>query len=128
MRMTTEEMIEVMQAYLAGKTIEFRDKLVPVWYLSSIPSWDWALYDYRVKEDKLSIDWSHVNDRYNWMAMDEDGTVGLYSSTPKIKSSANCWYAASSYPSCTADVFKSLVIPVGIDWKKSLICRPGVSE
>lgn len=48
--MTTQEMIEVMQAYDRGKEIEFRladceDRWVP----ATSPSWNWAQTSYRVK-------------------------------------------------------------------------------
>ena len=52
--MNTQEMIEVMQAHLAGKPIEFRFKLPPdnSWTNVDNPNWDWARCHYRVKEAK----------------------------------------------------------------------------
>lgn len=48
---TTKEMISVMTAYEEGKVIEFEDKFSDKWRQASFPSWDWARYDYRVKEE-----------------------------------------------------------------------------
>lgn len=44
---TTEEMIEVMNAYVSGKEIEFFDGYG--WYPSNTPTWDWGSRDYRIK-------------------------------------------------------------------------------
>ena len=46
---TTEEMIAVMQAALAGKTIECRHIDDPKWYLTGHATWNWIDFDYRVK-------------------------------------------------------------------------------
>lgn len=48
--MTLEEKIDVMQAYLAGKKIQYRDYMaVPVqWVDVEEPAWNWASCDYRV--------------------------------------------------------------------------------
>lgn len=44
-----KEQIEVMEAYKAGKPIEFRQRGNPVWTLADWkPSWDWSNYSYRV--------------------------------------------------------------------------------
>lgn len=54
--MTTEEKIEVMKAYLDGKTIESRkhsDKFENIpWHESEKPEWIWGIYEYRVKPEK----------------------------------------------------------------------------
>lgn len=62
--MTPKEMIEVLQAYEAGKEIEFRDE-VGRWRPCSHqegPRWNFALYDYRVKpeEKKLVPHWPAI--------------------------------------------------------------------
>lgn len=47
------EMIDVMQAAANGKPIEARRAELPggssVWIQVANPSWNWKLYDYRVK-------------------------------------------------------------------------------
>lgn len=52
--MTTEQMIDVMQAYVDGEQIEFKKKEgVSEYYewelLDIVPSWDWHQFNYRVK-------------------------------------------------------------------------------
>lgn len=51
-RKTTEQMIEVMQAYLAGKKIEYRLKNGSTfWTDISNPIWAWDASDYRIKPE-----------------------------------------------------------------------------
>lgn len=47
--MTTEEMIEVMQAYTKGEAIEVSDKGADDWSEIKHPLWDWNSFEYRVK-------------------------------------------------------------------------------
>ena len=51
--MTTQEKIEVMQAYAEGKKIEWRTIGSPKkwveWTYSDEPSWNWVVNDYRIK-------------------------------------------------------------------------------
>lgn len=50
---TTEEMVAVMTAYKEGKTIEYKkhEGIPSDWTDNDTPSWNWALYDYRVKPE-----------------------------------------------------------------------------
>ncbi len=50
--MTTQEMIEVMQAYTRGETIEVSDKGAGNWSEIKCPLWDWNSFKYRVKPKK----------------------------------------------------------------------------
>jgi len=47
--MKTKEKIEIMQAYANGEKIEFKDPLTG-WRKVKNPMWNWAKYEYRVKE------------------------------------------------------------------------------
>lgn len=47
----TEEQIAVMQAFVAGKTIEHRYGRGDEWSELGCPTWNWAVYDYRVKPE-----------------------------------------------------------------------------
>lgn len=50
--MNTEEMIAVMQAFVAGKDIEFELKgTTDSWRPATRPNWNWELFDYRVKPE-----------------------------------------------------------------------------
>lgn len=60
--MTTEEILNIINAYKEGKTIEYRMKFNldiykdPLYYWDTIPSnteydWNFAMYEYRIKEE-----------------------------------------------------------------------------
>lgn len=49
--MTTEEMIEVMKAYLKGKPIQGKAADYDVWLDVNNPCWDWNRIEYRVKPE-----------------------------------------------------------------------------
>ena len=50
MAKTTKEMIEVMQAFERGETIEVicRNVALDRWDVATTPNWDWGHVDYRV--------------------------------------------------------------------------------
>ena len=52
-KMTTREMIDVMQAYVRGEEIEARFHREATWATTTIPDWDWELYEYRVNPKKI---------------------------------------------------------------------------
>lgn len=60
--MNTKEMIEVMQAHLDGKNIEYSPAdSQKDWKPVGIPSWNWDAYDYRVApEPKKEGRWERV--------------------------------------------------------------------
>ena len=47
--MTTQEKIEVMQAYARGEAIEVSDKGADNWSEIKCPLWDWNSFEYRVE-------------------------------------------------------------------------------
>jgi len=62
--MTTEEMIEVMQAYVRGEAIEVSDKGASNWSEIKYPLWDWNIFEYRVKPaKKVTLD-KNLNKRF----------------------------------------------------------------
>ena len=83
-----------------------------------------ALYPYLVeitkKVTKPTVNWGHVNSRYNYLAQDESGTCWVYENVPILIEDE--W--ASSRGDCTpADCLQSLV-PGTCFWKDSLVERP----
>ena len=53
--MTTQEKIEVMNAYTEEKKIQYRSKENGEWFdlfLMQEPAWDWASFDYRIKPEE----------------------------------------------------------------------------
>ena len=55
--MTTEEMIEVMQAYMRGEAIEVSDKGADDWREIKHPIWDWYGFEYRIKPKAVETLW-----------------------------------------------------------------------
>lgn len=51
--MTIDEMIEVLQAYKVGKTIQAREKGYTEWFDTTYPFFDFDNLDYRVKEQNI---------------------------------------------------------------------------
>lgn len=53
--MTTKEKIEVMQAFVDGKTIQYKQKLSNQWHewlhWDEEPYWSWSDTDYRIKPE-----------------------------------------------------------------------------
>ena len=47
--MTLREKIETMQAFERGEEIEYTQLMEERWRGTTLPAWDWALYDYRIK-------------------------------------------------------------------------------
>lgn len=56
-KMTTEEMIEVMQAYVAGKEIQMQvfSSEGQIWQAVVTPKWDWRNNKYRIKPEPRVI-------------------------------------------------------------------------
>lgn len=83
-----------------------------------------SLYPYPVeitkKVTKPTVNWNHVNSRYNYLAQDESGTCWVYENVPILIEDE--W--ASSRGDCTpADCLQSLV-PGTCSWEDSLVERP----
>lgn len=51
---TTKEMIEVMQAFVDGKTIQSRRYNFEEWedIIYCIPTWNWDVFEYRIKPEQ----------------------------------------------------------------------------
>lgn len=53
----TKKAIEVMQAWVDGKKIEYRYKGEPEWItVALLTSWDWKNWDYRIKPEPMEIE------------------------------------------------------------------------
>ena len=68
---------------------------------------------------KPSIDWSHVSEEFQYLAMDEEGLHSLFAEKPEpvvLEWAANGRYIHAEY-------FASFV-PGTCDWKDSLVKRP----
>ena len=123
---TISEMIEVMCHYDNGGKIEithlYNGNKTVCWKGKSHahPVWNWEVYNYCIVLEKPSIDWSHVSDKYNYLAIDADGECSLFNSKPKVTS--NRWDDDSEMYCIRADYFTSYS-PGNCNWKDSLISR-----
>jgi len=95
----------------------------PDWAHVMGPQWDNS-NTYRARPapvlTKPSIDWSHVADGWNWLAVDGDGGVWLYDGRPDF--AFGKWLASGAIVSAEAFAYCR---PGTCDWRDSLICRPG---
>ena len=77
-------------------------------------------YEFRIKLTKPSIDWNHVSDELNFLAIDKDGTGYVYTNKPKMGHAA---WGSDGDENFSVSAFKSLDVG-NCDWKDSLIERP----
>lgn len=63
---TTQEMIEVMQAYEDGKAIQFQLNGSVKWFVARSPSWDWSSIDYRIMPEEKEPNALKNADKYKW--------------------------------------------------------------
>jgi hypothetical protein len=118
---TIDEMIAVMTAFKDGKKIEAKLYKKGRWDLVPNPFWDWVRFDYRVAFIKPSVDWTHVSDEYNWIAIDEDGKARIYSTEPSIIGNNKVWsHSGKAFPARVLTSFD----PGSCDWRDSLVKRP----
>lgn len=111
------EKIELFTAWLDGKDIECRHNHGD-WFCSLYPQWD-SVTKYRIKPCKPSINWDHVVDKFNWMAMDHGGEYYLFVSRPEQE--PLCWVSYGD--DCVrAEYLKSFKAGT-CDWKDSLVKR-----
>jgi len=76
--MDTKEKIKVMQAYLEGKTIQFRlwkEDDFTDWGSDAEPQWNWGAVEYRVKPEPLEL----------WVNIYDNGAVLTYKSEEEAR-------------------------------------------
>lgn len=71
---TTQEKIEVMQAFLQGKQIEISQNGQDNWekYRTKEPIWDWHKFDYKIEEEPQYIPFDFLDDLLGMKIKDED--------------------------------------------------------
>lgn len=110
----TKRMIEVMQAYVDGEKIETCYGIV------DNPNWEWDYTDrYRIAKTPDTINWGHVAPEFKYMARDMHGRALLYQNKPRMLETV--WVG---HPNTFADYFSSYRKGT-VDWKDSLVIRPG---
>lgn len=112
----TKEMIAVMQAYVDGKNIEIKHKLGDSWSYTNggLPNWNWYAVDYRVRQTQDTIDKNHITSEYKFMARNQDGSVYVHTTTPRINgkrwsSMHSARVTSPSYKQGTTDWTESVV-------------------
>ena len=68
---------------------------------------------------KPSIDWSHVNKYFNYLAMDADGNFYIYTDKP-----LQCDQQWTTNLPCALAIHFASFVPGTCDWKDSLVKRP----
>lgn len=121
---STKEKIEVMQAFLDGKPVEWNDGRDWRPMKTPNPTWSWLHYDYRIKSAKPdSIDWDHVSPTLKYMARDEDGKTYLYAQKPCHYKGMKQEWAHPGGRFVDAELFTSYKRG-DVDWEDSLVIRP----
>ncbi len=93
-----------------------------------IPCWSACWSDgivYRLERPELippSIDWDAVDKKWNWLAVDKDERIRLYSSEPTKFQTTYLWMPGGSYKNISG-VFSSFVRG-NMPWNETLIARP----
>lgn len=122
---TTQEKIEIMQAFVDGETIEFNLNDGASWWSSNGSAeftWNWEQNDYRIKQlSPLIIPWDAIKPEYKWAAKDADGSVNLYRDKPHAGITTDRWFCQLPYAFTNALLIQD---PDNINWKDSLVERP----
>lgn len=120
--MTYEEMVEVIQAHIDGKTIEVRIKNDPSgeWNEIITPEFNFGRCAYRIKNNPIEINWDTVPEGYNYFAVDKDNSQYFFKDVPGLNEKENFWYPTDS----RHDVLRTFGIAVHCHWKNSLTVRP----
>lgn len=124
-REETKEAIKVMQHYADGGEVEASGGDGWHRFISpGAPSWNWVDFEYRIKEEPMSIDWSHLRDDIIAVAADSYGNAYAHTTIPSK------WYRiwhgveGGAFPVNHIASFRRGTVP----WDRSLIIRPGYGE
>lgn len=118
---TTQQMIEVMQAFIEGKKIEYAPhQRLPIYRDMPFPVWDWVGGDYRIKEEpNVVIPWDSILPEFRWAAVDAGGRVYVYEEKPYMGEVH--WNSSGRY-AAVSDVLN--IKPTDRHWKETLQGRP----
>ena len=116
----TKRMIEVMQAYVDGEEIEC--ETWPGFY-EAVNKPIWNIHNYRIAKTPDTINWDHVAPEFKYMARDEDGRAWLYQNEPILSEEFSQW--EDEAVCCSNSAAHSSYRRGTVDWKDSLVIRPG---
>jgi hypothetical protein len=86
MEKQTIDKINIMQAYVDGKEIEYLN-MMNEWVVIKNPSWDWDGIDYRIKPEPITIPLDFKNDQkrfYNAIIKPKDNSFDVILSPTSI--------------------------------------------
>jgi len=122
--LTDEERQALKAHHESNGTIEFMVNWKPDWALASDPSWrDDTIYrTVPAAPVPDSIDWSHVTTGFNYLARTAGDTAYLFRGRPLVRGGG--WDG----PCSRADTVLASYKRGTVDWRDSLVIRPGTVE
>ena len=73
--LSREDKLKLMEAWVDGMDIQYCGKVI------KFPAWLPGVC-YEIVPQMPQINWDHVSDMWNWLAMDDDGLYWLFESKP----------------------------------------------
>lgn len=115
--LTKEQRSLIVEAWLEGK-LQFLSKYGN-WFREDLEDGLWDSGIYRIQPVRLQIPWDMIDKKWQWVAMDRDGSVYFYTLEP-TRLTAH-WASSTLGYSCP----NVLAIPtVGVNWESSIQRRP----
>jgi len=123
-----ETKLALHRAHYEGKVIEAKTHIIDPdrWIVTNTPAW-LPHCPYRVRPEPLrdiSLPWAALDDRINYIARDEDGTIWGYEKEMCRRSKD--WSSHVGHRACISGAVK--LDPGNKPWDQSLIRRPGVAK
>lgn len=133
--LSKEQKTEMFHAWLDGKTIQVKTYTGYGSYeWNDVDFPEWRSYQFfRIKpkskyetfEGMKNIPWDIIDEKWQWAAMDSDGTVCFYDDKPMIAEYDASWVcSASSDNPEFKEVFVGTFVTDGVIWNDSLTKRP----
>ena len=132
--LSTDEKLNLIEAFLAGKAVEYFNSYIGQWTpkRSYEKGRSCIFHDntsYRICKHKHEVDWSKIDKKYNYMAVDRDSDVWFYSDKPiflnstwKIKKGSLANLTSPKF--LDPKVINSIVkLNPDVHWTDSLVCR-----
>lgn len=127
-----EQKTEMFHAWLDGKTIQVKTYTgygCYEWNDVDFPEWrSYQFFRVKPKEEQMfegmkNIPWDIIDEKWQWAAMDRDGTVCFYDEKPVIAEYDASWVC---FDDCFdyEEVFVGTFVTDGVIWNDSLTKRP----
>ena len=117
--LSDSEAVEIFLAHRRGE-LEYRNNDNSVWYSKEQDEPLYSFTTYRIApKQPITVDWSHLHEKWHHVARDDDGGVYAYKANPVFIDGS--WIANGQR--LLSGLFASLD-PGTVDACDSLICRP----